>query len=71
MKAKPATPFSGVSHVLSRDGRQKGEVIGHRACTMEGCRGEQVTVRWGPKQRTYICLKAVEETDTAGLVKLI
>jgi len=42
--------------VISRDGRSKGKTTGgERLCTMEGCRGTKVAVRWQDGKLTFPC----------------
>ncbi len=47
--------------VISRDGKEQGKTTGgERACTMEGCRGHRVGVKWPDNRVTFPC--------TAGMV---
>lgn len=47
--------------VLSRDGKQEGELTGgRRRCKLAGCTGIQVGVRWGDKKVTFPCTKGLE-----------
>lgn len=49
--------------VLSRDGKERGTVTGRtRPCSLEGCRGVQVMVKWPDGKVTWPCsagMKAV------------
>jgi len=42
--------------VLSRDGRARGRTTGSlRSCTLEGCRGLRIGVRWPDGRLTWPC----------------
>lgn len=55
------------THVYSRTGDKKGELTGaSHMCTLEGCRGQRLAVRW-PKRKsdkrariTYPCTKGMD-----------
>jgi hypothetical protein len=47
--------------VLSRGEAMTGEATGHtRPCTLHGCRGARLQVRWPDQRITYPCTKGME-----------
>jgi hypothetical protein len=53
------TPYMG-KRVYSRGGKKFGVVVGSRVCTLEGCGGMRLCVRWKDNQRTWPCLKGMK-----------
>lgn len=51
--------------MLSRDGKQKGTVLNlhSRRCTMEGCGGWRIHVRWPDGKNTYPCSRGCKAID--------
>lgn len=48
--------------ILSRDGTQRGAPTGStHTCTMEGCLGRRITVRWPDGRITHPCSKGMRE----------
>lgn len=47
------------NYILSRDGKKKGEIknLSSRRCTMEGCTGVRMHVKWTDGKSTYPCTK--------------
>ncbi len=40
--------------------KKPGTVTGRRRCTLEGCRGIQLSVKWPNGQRTFPCTDGME-----------
>jgi len=53
--------------VYSRDGKQWGTVIGSRPCTLEGCGGMRLCVRWKDNKKSWPCLKGMDSRDDGHL----
>lgn len=53
--------------VYSRDGKQWGTVIGFRPCTLDGCGGTRLCVRWIDSKLSWPCLKGMEFRDDGHL----
>lgn len=51
--------------MLSRDGKQKGVILNlqSRHCTMEGCNGWRIHVRWPNGKNTYPCSRGCKVID--------
>ncbi len=49
--------------ILSKDGKEKGEVLGTRRCHLEGCTGVAYIVRWPSGRRTHPCTKSCKKTE--------
>ena len=47
---------------LMRDGTTEGRVVGYRDCTLEGCRGTRIGVRWPDGKLTWPCSKGCTTT---------
>lgn len=61
-----------IDTLLSRDGKKIGYIRswdGHH-CTMEGCTGRRICVRWQDGTVTYPCSKGIESTGTPGVWKI-
>lgn len=56
--------------MLSRGGDLKGEIIGTRACKLEGCGGEAYIVRWPGGRRTYPCGKGCKASDLPDTIQI-
>lgn len=58
--------------VISRDGTERGKTTGaHYHCSMEGCTGHRVVVRWADGKITRPCSKGMlldENTDTWKII---
>lgn len=53
-------PITKGTPVYSRDGKLRGETTGaFRRCTLEGCGGERVYIRWPDGRLTYPCSKGL------------
>lgn len=50
--------------VISRDGKEKGEVrgVGRPCRQIEGCMGTSVPVRWKDGKLTWCCTKGMHKT---------
>lgn len=61
-----------VSFLLSRDGEKKGIIKdwNSRPCTMEGCTGHRMRVRWPNGTTTYPCTKGIESTPEPNVWKI-
>ena len=47
--------------IFSRDNKYKGYTTGGvRPCSLEGCRGHRIAVRWEEGKLTYPCTKDIE-----------
>lgn len=57
--------------VAPRYGTERGRVVGKRRCTLEGCGGWRVGVRWEDGRLTWPCLKGMEPTITPGLWRIM
>ena len=58
--------------VISRDGISKGKTTGgERQCTMEGCRGNRVGVRWPDGKLTFPCTHGMNWDEHESAWKLI
>ena len=53
--------FTPPRYVVSRTGKQTGEVRGTRSCQLEGCRGLCLIVKWDDGKRTHPCTKGMTE----------
>lgn len=49
-----------MNKVYCRKGKKCGIVIGKRACTLEGCTGVRLCVKWKDGQKTYPCTKGMK-----------
>ena len=48
-------------HIISRDYRMIGRCTGGtRRCSLEGCGGYRIGVRWPDKKLTWLCVKGLE-----------
>jgi hypothetical protein len=57
---EPYTPENEGVRVISRTGKQSGRLTGtRRLCSLEGCRGERLTVRWNNGKISYPCTKGM------------
>lgn len=47
------------NYILARDGKDKGEIknLFSRRCTLEGCTGVRMHVKWPSGKSTYPCTK--------------
>lgn len=51
--------------VLSRDGHTEGKPTGGtRSCTLEGCRGNRIGVRWPDGKLTWPCSKGMSNNGS-------
>lgn len=58
--------------VISRHGEAKGTTTGaHYRCSMEGCTGHRVVVRWPDKRTTRPCSKGMLFNDEAKTWQII
>lgn len=59
--------------VISRDGKHKGKFTGgnSRPCSMEGCCGERVGVRWEDGKLTFPCTADMTNTNNKDEWRLI
>ena len=59
-------------HVKSRDGRKTGRVVGKQSlCSLEGCTGVRVSVRWPDGKLTRPCTKGMTvENAGSGLWRI-
>ena len=59
-----------IKFVLSKDGKEKGKVVGLRKCTMSGCSAYCLGVRWADKKLTYPCMKGMKHVseDTMQII---
>jgi len=48
--------------VFGRGGTMSGHVVGYKDCTLEGCRGRLLGVRWPDGKLTWPCSKGCEVT---------
>lgn len=49
-----------ITHVQNRDGTETGTVVGRGSvCSMDGCGGWRVSVRWPDGTRTRPCTRAM------------
>lgn len=56
--------------VFSRDGRLRGHTTGHtKPCTLEGCRGERVRVKWPDGKITWPCSKGMERLPSGFQIR--
>lgn len=47
--------------ILSNDGQLTGQLTGgERQCTLEGCNGPRVGIRWNDGTLTWPCIKGIE-----------
>jgi hypothetical protein len=57
--------------VLSRDGKEKGVTTGgERPCTMDGCGGTRIAVRWAKGNLTLPCVKGMADLED-GTMKIV
>ena len=49
--------------VLNRNATEKGEVFSSRRCSLEGCTGRQLGVRWPDKSITWPCTKGMRQLE--------
>jgi hypothetical protein len=56
--------------MLSSDGALKGDIIGTRACKLEGCGGQAYIVRWPGGKRTYPCGKGCKASDLPDTIQI-
>lgn len=72
MNKKPKhMELKNLKTVKNRDGSQEGRVIsaGHR-CTLAGCTGQRVHVRWPDGKLTKPCSKGLHfESETVARIK--
>ena len=54
--------------VWNRDHNEKGTVVGVRRCTLEGCRGRCVAVKWPKGNKTWPCLRGCKPLGKTGSV---
>lgn len=58
--------------VISRNGKSKGKTTGaHYRCTMDGCTGQRVVVRWRGGKTTRPCSKGMILSSSAKTWKII
>lgn len=54
------TDIFKAEHIYSRDKSEKGATTGTSfPCSMHGCTGKRVTVRWADGKTTYPCSKGL------------
>lgn len=58
--------------MLSRNGQMVGQILNmhSRPCTMEGCTGVRIHVKWPDGKSTYPCSKGCREISP-GLLQII
>jgi hypothetical protein len=57
---KEPTDFEAGQKILSRDGKEKGELTGASYhCRLDGCRGRRITTRWPGGFFTHPCSKGL------------
>ena len=49
--------------LLSKDKLMEGKIVGYRSCTLEGCRGTRIGVRWPDGKLTWPCSKGCGTTE--------
>lgn len=47
--------------------RKPGKVVGYRDCTLEGCGGTRVAVRWPDKTLTWPCVRGMKYRTDGSL----
>jgi hypothetical protein len=52
--------------IYSRDKKLKGVVVGHRLCTLEGCWGMRLIVKWPDGKRTHPCSKGLAPVESGA-----
>lgn len=52
--------FTPPEKCQTRDGKVTGDVVSWKYCTLEGCRGHRIGVRWPNGKLTWPCLKGVK-----------
>lgn len=52
-------------YMLSRDGTRRGEIknLRSRRCSLEGCNGVRIHVKWPDGKSTYPCSKGCKRVD--------
>jgi len=56
--------------VISRTGNHTGHTTGAtRICTLEGCRGRRIVVKWDNGKVTYPCTKGMSEQNGAWKIE--
>lgn len=58
---KPRKTMTTTQKILSRDGKYTGKWTGgSRPCSLEGCTGERIGVRWNDGKLTFPCSKSLQ-----------
>jgi len=62
-------PRKGKKKVIAKGGEVGETTGGYRPCTMVGCRGVRVVVRWPDRKYTYPCTEGMSEIDNGWEIK--
>lgn len=65
-------PYPEGTRIVSRDGKLEGAATGStHACTLHGCRGVRITVRWPDGTISHPCSKGLlPAPDSGGALKI-